>query len=131
MAFSVVSPDHHAKDSEGLTKVYDVFIPRGPRTAEMAEHRRRPGYCEQVLMVRHDYVTGHREQIRLGAVMHDTGGLTANWWAMGYYPGWLNPADIPSELIMAENPVESARGFATRRYAIEHMLRRTGWWPQR
>lgn len=124
MPWSVLAPDGFPLDSSGSTKVYDLVVTR-PKA-------KGPGAYSQVLLVRHDHTTRASEQIRLGAVMHvDRRWSTPNWWAMGYYAGVLDPKIEPGfgESVLAGTLVaESARGFATRRFAVEHMLYRTGWW---
>jgi hypothetical protein len=128
MPWSVVAPDGYPLASNGHRMVFDVVVPRGSRDVQALRRERNP-IPFQVLLVGTDWGTRERRTIRLGSVMHTRSALTANWWAMGYYPGYLDPRGIPREVILADNPVESAKGFATRMYAIEHMLHRTGWWP--
>ena len=67
--------------------------------------------------------------INLGFIMKDTSGVTDNWWAFGYFPNstfCINK--LPDTAYTRYTRLETARGFATRRLAIEHMLRRCGWW---
>lgn len=126
MPWSVIAPDGFPRDPSGSAKVYDLLVTR-PKT-------KGPGAYSQVLLVRHDHLTRAKEQIRLGAVMRvDVKHATPNWWAMGYYTGVLDPKIEPGfkEAILDGTMVaESARGFATRRFAVEHMLYRTGWWSR-
>lgn len=81
-------------------KVYDVKVTR--------RGLRGVAIPERVTLERHG-----GKPIFLGFVMKSTSGLTDNWWTFGDRP------DYPAR----------ARGFATRRYAIEHMLRKLGYWP--
>lgn len=72
-------------------------------------------------------LVGSTETIMLGYVLKDTSGITPNWWAFGYYP---NQTILKKEKFFeGVGPgIERAMGFATRRMAIHHMLRRCGYW---
>lgn len=52
MPWSAVAPDHHPRDAVVDRKVYDVVVPRGPRTAEATARRQEPGYAWNVLLQR-------------------------------------------------------------------------------
>jgi hypothetical protein len=100
-------------------KVYTIICDRR-WTAEMA---REVGHrISHVDLVRTDYETREKERIRLGTVMHCFGvrATVPYWVAMYEACDWTG-----------RYKHETVQGFATRRFAIEHMLRRLGWWPER
>lgn len=122
MEWSVIAPESHPKDSEGRTKVYDVECKRPAK-------RTHAGQYSLLFLVRIDYETGAEERIHLGAIMPTSGrSSTPNWWAMGYFPGYLTADEVPVGKVIDGSAVESVRGFSTKRYAIEHILTRTGWY---
>lgn len=95
------------------------------------------------VVVRHSAAGQHRvdlvvpqyrggEVINLGHVLKDTSGVTPNWWAYGYHPNQAilgkSKYPIPGHPDVLMPKMEKTQGFATRRMAIEHMLRRCGYW---
>lgn len=103
MSFSIV----------GANYIYDVVV-----------HKSKGGYSEVDLV-------SSRGTIHLGSTMKEAyRGSLSSWTAFGYYPNdiWLE-AYLP-ELDKRFKRPEVAYGFVSRRCAIEHMLRRTGWWPK-
>lgn len=57
------------------------------------------------------YLVRPGEKIYLGDVLRETGALTPNWWAFGH----------PEKM-------HNMEGFATRRHAIEYMLKAQSYW---
>jgi hypothetical protein len=90
-------------------KMYDVVV-------------QRPKRYKDSPVVKRVWLVRQGERIEVGTIMKVDSFGAVNWWAMGYVDNKLVPSygECPHNM-------QSVHGFALQRYAVEHILKRTGW----